>query len=448
MAIEKSVYEEILNNVVLSAKQGFPERFLRVGYDKEKGWGNLETVTIGQFVNEVYTNFESNDFFDESNQVGKEARDASFAASRALQVAYGVCAAEEIKTELNDFFNNKKNDAWFKEKGITDEEKTALREDLANAVDERILGEDTSRSNQRFVSAVKNIYSNYSSTSKRRDNFLSDCFSYIDWLSKEIVTCNKNAMTVSKQNFEGTPTRKAANQLTAGLLNEAVFDYVTDISYNMNTVFKHDSHNGIKPHEFLEHYKADPVGLSHLSKSEKDWADDMLNDMLAVAHSKFGPQDRVTYTDFLMNGERMISETHSDKVISGEKELNTVSAKIIGEMLDGKDISVSSKNTMAPMHINPLIIDKTEETWWEKLWQSILNLFHKTTDMQDERKKVAEMSDNLQKTAEKEVTPIRERISLEDIKESTPFAKAAPTLKEPPKEEKKQTNRHMYGCHL
>ena len=68
--------------------------------------------------------------------------------------------------------------------------------------------------------------------------------------------------------------------------------------------------------------------------------------------------------------------------------------------------------------------------------------------MQDERKKVAEMSDNLQKTAEKEVTPIRERISLEDITESTPFAKAAPTLKEPPKKEKEQTNRYMYGGHL
>lgn len=92
----------------------------------------METVTIRQFVNEVYTNFESNYFFDESNQVGKEAIDASFTASRALQVAYGVFAAEEIKTELNSFFNDKKNDAWFKEKGITDEEKTALREDLAS----------------------------------------------------------------------------------------------------------------------------------------------------------------------------------------------------------------------------------------------------------------------------------------------------------------------------
>lgn len=444
MAIDKNVYEEILNNVVLSAKQGFPERFLRVGYDKEKGWGNYETVTINQFVGEVYTNFESNDFFDEANQVGKEARDASFAASRALQVVYGVCAAEEIKTSLNNFFSDKKNDAWFKEKGITDEEKTALRAELTNAVDERILGADTSRSNQRFVSAVKNIYSTYSSTSKKRDNFLSDCFSYIDWLSKEIVECNKSALTVSKQNFEGTPTRKAANRLTAGLLNEAVFDYVTDVSKNMTTVFTHDSHKGVKPHEFLEHYKADPVGLSQLSKSEKDWADNMLNNLLAVAQSKYGPQDRVTYSEFLLNGEKMISDEHSDKVISGEKEFNTISAKIIGGLLDGEDISVTSQNTMTPMHINSMIVDKTQETWWERLWQNILNFLHRTTDMQDERKKAAELNDNLQKHAEKDVTPVRERISFEDIKETTPFAKAAPTLKEPPKKEKGKTNSKSY----
>ncbi len=436
MAIEKNVLEEILNNAVMNAKKGFPERFLRTGYDHS----NYETVTVDQFVKDVFTRFEDNGFYNEINQTGKEKKDTAFAASRSFQIVYGVCAAEGIKTELNNFFNDKKNDAWFKDKGITDEEKSALREELANTVDERILGADKPESDQKLVSAIKNIYRNYSSTPKGRDNFLSDSFSYIDWLSKEIVMHNNTAKAVSKKDFEETPTRKVANRLTSSLLNEAIFDYVSDISSNMNTVFSHDSHKGIKPHEFLEHYKADPEGLSRLSQSEKDWADTQFNSIISYAQSKYSAQDRVTYTDFAMNGEQIISEAHSQKVTSGEKEFNTVSAKIIGEMLDGKDITVTSRDTIAPMHINPIIVDRTQETWWERLWQSIVNFLRHTTDMQDERKKVAEMSESLKKNAAPEESPSRQRISLDDIMEKSPFAKAAPTLKEPPKKEKGRTN--------
>lgn len=158
MAIEEEVYEEILGKAVTDARERFPQRFMRYNYDKNKGWTELGTVTINDFIEGVYKNYEDNHLMEGDSIMSKEAREASFAANRALQIMYGVAASEDIKRNINNFFDDKKNNAWFEKKGITGDEKTALRKKLTSAVDEQILGADKSKSNKKLVSSIQRIY--------------------------------------------------------------------------------------------------------------------------------------------------------------------------------------------------------------------------------------------------------------------------------------------------
>lgn len=433
--IEKEVYEQVLAKAVEDAKKSFHQIFGTLTND-----GIIHAKTVEQFIDDVYQGYQEEGIFDKDTLFGKEARDTSFAACRALQILYGLSAGGEIKDNLDKFFNDTKNNEWFESKGITDEEKKSFLDELKNTIDERILGDDHSNSNKKFVQGIKDLYDvevvMQQDRYNRKQNFMLDSFAYIEWMNKEILEKHNSALTVSREDFKGTALRKAADKAVAGWLCESIFDYVTDISHSMNTAFSYDKHDGVNPREFLKHFKKDPKGLSKLSKEEKEWANHQLNRIMGEVQSNYKSEGAITYNDFMADGKPIISNEESDKVEKGEAKLDTISTKIIASLLDGKDVNVKPKDTLNHLHINPMICDKTIETWWEEFLHSLANFLGFNTEKDD----IEKMNEDFKKTAEHEVDSNRHKTSFDELKDFNPFDRVSSSENTTSKEKAKEND--------
>lgn len=360
MAIDYEKYEEIMVTALENASNS-EKAVPRTVYWKsqETGW---EAVSLGTYFNDVYNSYKDMTFADAEQ--GKKSKSMVFAASHALEIAYDLFACEEIKNEFDNIFAQKDNILL---EGVSDKEKAELPQEMKDMVDKQVIGAERFVSERQLVDAVKSTLEEYRTTARKKESqFLPDTFSYMNWINDMILKENRTPEEVANSDFPETRFRKVSDKESMGLLKEAVQNYANSITDTLdridapflsgNTSLKYDKHdkdNSVNPYVFLEHYKADPEGLSNLTKEAKKWVNDrvnrIMNEAQAIYETGAGHNARVTISDFYANGERLVSEqdaTKEDKAVQS-------SAKVMAALLEGKDVVAQPKDLNLPLHITP-----------------------------------------------------------------------------------------------
>lgn len=438
MALTHEQYQNIMATAVANARKG--NAVLRPKYNGKEvhGW---EAVDLETYFNEVHESFyEKFNRAAPETEESKKAKCIVFAASHALEIAYGVVACEQIKHELDNIFADKNNPLL---NGLSDKEKAETIKQMKDMVDKQVLETDRSEDEKRLVASVQSLLKNNYKGNPNR--FLSESFACLNWMNDQILKKDLTTDKLEQERFRGDGVVKKVDETDMANLKESVLAYADGISDTLDDILihpflsknfaitydKHDAENSINPQVFLQHYEE-----GKLTEEEKNWAVRRTNDMMDEARNLFitsGLVDnpRVSIDKFSVGGNQLVS----DEDARNPAKAADMSAKVMASVLKGDDVVVNSRGGLdVPMHINPHLCDKTVNSFWESIWEKLSEIISKIWGNTTERKSLSEMIDKLDKTNE-EREKARRPLNFDELqragnafdKVETTTEKAAPT---------------------
>ena len=427
MALTHEQYQNIMATAVAKATRR--NSVIKPRYNSEAEEDGWEVANLETYFNEVHDSFyEKFDRDEPETEENKAEKCMVFAASHALETAYGVVACERIKNHLDDIFADKNNPLLT---GISDKEKAETLQQMKDMVDNQVLESERSIYERRLVRTVKSLLEN--NYNGNTDRFLSESFAYLNWMNDSILKKDLTADEVGENEFHGTCVVGTFDEKAIGNLKEAVLNYMDGIEDTLDdalihptlskdfdvTYDKHSGENSINPQVFVEHYNH-----GKLTEEEKNWAlrrtKDLMNETQALFEtSRLVDDPTVSIGQFCVEIADGLKPLVSDEDAKDATKEADMSAKVMATILKGEDVIVDSKGKSkdgsdVPMHINPNLCDKTVSTFWESIWEKLSEIISKVFGNTTERKSLSEMIDNLDKSNEEHKLR-RKPMSFDDL---------------------------------
>lgn len=286
-------------------------------------------------------------------------KSAACASAFALHSVNMIAQTREIHNRIDDFFASADNRDWFKENGISDDEKPAICSELKDYISDEMKIKGSTKEENDFIERVNAVFDSSkeelpTDQLKHTLDFISNVNKYLqnDYNAKDALNAayNDSSFTDSEHKitdviFEGI------SKLSGAIDKEAVDLYMKDISAN------YIEDNEVTAASFSKHYSADPTNLT---PDEKAWAHKVYGRLLFNSFDLENGYDfeNMDHTSFLVNGEQIISNEEYEKskdengIIPPEK-CQEMEEKLAAKVASGADISVRMYAPEKTVDIDP-----------------------------------------------------------------------------------------------
>lgn len=400
--VDKSNANEfVIRNAVEMTKKSLPKF---AGYIPTGHGASVEQYTMNDFTDKILKRLEKKGIFDEHSSIPQQQKTTAFAAVSAAQLIYNMCVEQEIKNNIHTLFYE--NDI-----GKT-LEPNAYDDSMKKVKDTFEKINDISM-NKQFVNSIRKVFRENSETREEMFRFLDQSLRYVNEISKKGLEENYNYEDV----FDDKVQERLLDKEKTLPIHEAVSEYVEPQTNGLRFVFDYGN-DGVKPHELLERYRNDPDTFAdNLTAEEKDWVNNTYRHLEdSISGKQVANQvgtDRVELTDFKSDGVQIVSEEE----LKGATDHTKLEAKIIAEILSGKQVTSQPKNSQKPpVEVNPTVV----YTKPEGILDWIIAFLKKFISFETERDKAQALSDNINKQKnEEDLRAERQRMGFNDLLENT-----------------------------
>ena len=311
---------------------------------------------------------------------------------------------QEIKRNIRTLFN---------ESEIGKKLEPSVYDDSIKKVEETFEKMNNISMNKQFVNSIRAAFNEYATSRQEMFRFLDQSLRYVDEVSQNVFNEEydyEDALYWGRKN-------RVINSNKTLPIHGAVYDFVEPLTNGIEFSITYGEGN-VKPHELLERYRNDPDTFAdNLTAEEKDWVN---NTYRYLEDSISGKQvanqvgtDRVELTDFKSDGVQIVSEEE----LKGATDHTKFEAKIIAEILSGKQVTSQPKNSQKPpVEVNPTVVCTKPEGILE--W--ILDFLKNFISFETEKDKVKAMNDSLNKQkSEEDLRAERQRMGFNDLMKNT-----------------------------
>lgn len=427
-------FDHILNYAIQNAKKSCPTT---MEYQVDAGNNEWKTNTVDSdtFFRDMSGAFLENGLLNEGrswfNTKIQTARSVAF----AMHAINNIDTAGKIKSNIDKFFNDEKNGAWFEEHGLTsDAEKEQFRADLKKHVDEKLEIKTKTNEAQRIINRLKLSYDSYAGLDDE-NAFYKDNMSFLYSVNQGLMseTQPEKAVQDAYRHRKERPGVEMAADWLHEVLEEknwvrVIADEIQPTYENVQNlrVFYGEGID-VKPSEFLHRMNKN----SKMSTKEKLWATEMVQNILEKSSNfQNGASDgphMIQMRDFMLNGKPMFSEDDLAK-----KDPGTLACQVIANVLNGENVSVDASGKGNFVHVEPKFYEtmsKPHKGFFERLYDLIVNLFSTK-----EKDKVTEMQQNISEKAE-ENKNYRKKMTIDNLVGSN----AADKVTRPPTDQKEMS---------
>ena len=414
-----NAFQQILNNAVEKAQNDNP-KYMKIF----RGDGNAYLEETNKFFQKLSDSFVQNNALEESDR--SMIRSAAF----ALRVVNSIDATKKIQKNIEEFFDDEKNNDWFAQQGITtDDEKKQLKEDLTKHVEEQLEVKAHTDAGKKFVQEMKDCYEDYAESKNPNSSFLQDGCAFLRVVTEMATAFGNNRDSVErayarwetfsdKNNYDFVPNimynalAKESEELSQEIQNtpECVHEYLMYFGGSVK----------IKPLEFVDRAKKGKLTLE-----DKIWAEEQYQNVLyeATQDREFG---NVGLKDFMLNGKPMFSEEEIAKT-----NMDELSCKVVESMIMGHDVSIKNPAKDQTVRLEPLIVEQPVEkrNFIQRFFDHIKELFNSG--------KVEQMHKEIAKNTESSKVA-RDRMTFDQLTGKN----AADKLVMPPSKDKQLSAEH------
>lgn len=393
--------EYVIRNAVELTKESFPKN---VGFIPTGNGSVLKAYPMEKFTNKIMKRYRENGLFDENNNIPQIKKTTAFATMRAAQLVYNMCMEQEIKRNIRTLFN---------ESEIGKKLEPSVYDDSIKKVEETFEKMNNISMNKQFVNSIRAAFNEYATSRQEMFRFLDQSLRYVDEVSQNVFNEEydyEDALYWGRKN-------RVINSNKTLPIHGAVYDFVEPLTNGIEFSITYGEGN-VKPHELLERYRNDPDTFAdNLTAEEKDWVN---NTYRYLEDSISGKQvanqvgtDRVELTDFKSDGVQIVSEEE----LKGATDHTKFEAKIIAEILSGKQVTSQPKNSQKPpVEVNPTVVC----TKPEGILDWILDFLKNFISFETEKDKVKAMNDSLNKQkSEEDLRAERQRMGFNDLMKNT-----------------------------
>ena len=408
---ETNVNEFVIRNAVELTKESLPKN---VGFiPNEKG--TLDAYTMNDFTDMIMKRYQENGLFDENSNIPQTKKTTAFATMRAAQLVYNMCVEQEIKRNIRTLFNDPEFGKKLQPK---------VYDDSIKKVEETFEKMNNISMNKQFVNSIRAAFNEYSTSRQEMFRFLDQSLRYVDEVSQNVF---KEEYDYEDALYWGRKNRVINSEKTLPI-HGAVYDFVEPLTNGMEFGISYGE-GDIKPHEFLERYRNNPDTFAdNLTAEEKNWVEKtyrQLEDNISGKQvaNQVGT-DRVDLTDFKSDGVQIVS----DQELKEATDHTKFEAKIIAEILSGKQVTSQPKNSQKPpVEINPTVVC----TKPEGILDWIIEFFKKFKNFVTEKDKVKAMNDSFDKQkSEEDLKADRQKMGINDLLKNTFDKVTTPPAKE------------------
>lgn len=410
---ESNVNEFVIRNAVEMTKESLPKF---AGYIPTGHGASVEQYTMNDFTNKILKRLEKKGIFDENSNVPQTTKTTAFATINAAQLIYNMCLEQEIKNNIYTLFY---------ENEIGKTLQPNAYDDSMKKVKETFEKINDISMNKQFVDSIRKVFKENSNTRGEMFSFLDQSLRYVNEISKKGLETGYDYEDV----FEDKVMERLLDKEKTLPIHEAVSEYVEPHTDGMQFSFTYGEEN-VNPHEFLEKYKNDPDTFAdNLTAEEKNWVEKtyrILEDNVSGKQvaNQVGT-DRVELTDFKSDGVQIVSDQEFKEATDHTK----LEARILAEILSGKQVTSQPKNSQKPpVEINPSVVC----TKPEGILDWIIGFLKKFISFETEKDKVKALNDSLSKEKnEEDLRTDRQIMGINDLlknsfdKVTTPPAKEA-----------------------
>ena len=412
--VDKSnVNEFVIRNAVEMTKKSLPKfaGYIPTGYG-----ASVEQYTMNDFTDKILKRLEKKGIFDENSSVPQTTKTTAFAAINAAQLIYNMCLEQEIKNNIYTLFY---------ENEIGKTLQPNAYDDSMKKVKETFEKINDISMNKQFVDSIRKVFKENSNTRGEMFSFLDQSLRYVNEISKKGLETGYDYEDV----FEDKVMERLLDKEKTLPIHEAVSEYVEPLTNGMEFSISYGE-GDIKPHEFLEKYKNDPDTFAdNLTAEEKTWVEKTYRLLEGnVSGKQVANQvgtDRVELTDFKSDGVQIVSKQELKEATDHTK----LEAKIIAEILSGKQVTSQPKNSQKPpVEINPTVVCTKPEGILDWIIEFLKNFI----SFETEKDKVKALNDSLSKEKnEEDLKADRQKMGFDDLlgktfdKVITPPAKEA-----------------------
>ena len=409
---ETNVNEFVIRNAVELTKESLPKN---VGFIPTGKGTSLDAYTMDDFTDMIMKRYQENGLFDENSNIPQTKKTTAFATMRAAQLVYNMCVEQEIKRNIRTLFN----DPEFGKKL-----QPSAYDDSIKKVEETFEKMNNISMNKQFVNSIRAAFNEYSTSRQEMFRFLDQSLRYVDEVSQNVF---KEEYDYEDALYWGRKNRVINSEKTLPI-HGAVYDFVEPLTNGMEFGISYGD-GDIKPHEFLERYRNNPDTFAdNLTAEEKNWVEKtyrQLEDNISGKQvaNQVGT-DRVDLTDFKSDGVQIVS----DQELKEATDHTKFEAKIIAEILSGKQVTSQPKNSQKPpVEINPTVVC----TKPEGILDWIIEFFKKFKNFVTEKDKVKAMNDSLNKQkSEEDLKADRQKMGINDLLKNTFDKVTTPPAKE------------------
>ena len=409
---ETNVNEFVIRNAVEMTKESLPKN---VGFIPTGKGTSLDAYTMDNFTDMIMKRYQENGLFDENSNIPQTKKTTAFATMRAAQLVYNMCVEQEIKRNIRTLFN---------ESEIGNKLKPSVCDDSIKKVEETFEKMNNISMNKQFVNSIRAAFNENSTSRQEMFRFLDQSLRYVDEVSQNVF---KEEYDYEDALYWGRKNRVINSEKTLPI-HGAVYDFVEPLTNGMEFGISYGE-GDIKPHEFLERYRNNPDTFAdNLTAEEKNWVEKtyrQLEDNISGKQvaNQVGT-DRVELTDFKSDGVQIVS----DQEFKDAKDHTKLEARIIAEILSGKQVTSQPKNSQKPpVEINPTVVC----TKPEGILDWIIEFFKKFKNFVTEKDKVKAMNDSLNKEkSEEDLRADRQKMGLNDLMKNTFDKVTTPLQKE------------------
>lgn len=371
---------------------------------------------MDDFTDMIMKRYQENGLFDENSNIPQTKKTTAFATMRAAQLVYNMCVEQEIKRNIRTLFNDPEFGKKLQPK---------VYDDSIKKVEETFEKMNNISMNKQFVNSIRAAFNEYSTSRQEMFRFLDQSLRYVDEVSQNVF---KEEYDYEDALYWGRKNRVINSEKTLPI-HGAVYDFVEPLTNGMEFGISYGE-GDIKPHEFLERYRNNPDTFAdNLTAEEKNWVEKtyrQLEDNISGKQvaNQVGT-DRVELTDFKSDGVQIVS----DQELKEATDHTKLEARIIAEILSGKQVTSQPKNSQKPpVEINPTVVC----TKPEGILDWIIEFFKKFKNFVTEKDKVKALNDSLDKQkSEEDLRTDRQKMGINELlgntfdKINTPPAKEA-----------------------
>ena len=409
---ESNVNEFVIRNAVEMTKESLPKN---VGFIPTGNGAVLKAYTMDKFTNKILKRYQENGLFDENSNIPQTKKTTAFATMRAAQLVYNMCVEQEIINNIRTLFN---------EPEFGKKLQPSAYDDSIKKVEETFEKMNNISMNKQFVNSIRAAFNEYSTSRQEMFRFLDQSLRYVDEVSQNVFNEEydyEDALYWGRKN-------RVINSKKTLPIHGAVYDFVEPLTNGMEFSISYGE-GDIKPHEFLESYRNNPDTFAdNLTAEEKNWVEKtyrLLEDNVSGKQvaNQVGT-DRVELTDFKSDGVQIVS----DQEFKDATDHTKLEAKIIAEILSGKQVTSQPKNSQKPpVEINPTVVC----TKPEGILDWIIGFLKKFISFETEKDKVKALNDSIDKEkSEEDLRDDRQKMGFNDLLKNTFDKVTTPPAKE------------------